>query len=712
MSYVIGVDTGGTFTDVAAIDDTGHVATSKAPTTPGRLMDGVWNSLQVLAARLTLSTDELLQQTRVFRFSGTTAINGLLTRGGVKTGLLCTRGFEDTLFIGRALSAWAGLTEEQTRHAYRQQKGTPLVPKKLVRGINERVDWSGKEVVPLDMQDLEQAIHSLVQEGAQAITVCFLWSIRNPDHELRAKEAALRLYPTLYTSTSHEISTSLGEYERFTSAVINAYVGPLIAQSLSSLEELLRQHGFTGQILVAQSDGGCLYASESRPVYTLQSGPAAGVIASKLEGDLLGYKNIISTDVGGTSFDVGLVVDGNWIRSTEPVVDKFHLSFPMIEVESIGAGGGSIAWIDEGGALNIGPQSAGATPGPVAYGQGGTEPTVTDAGIVLGYLNPDYFLGGKMQLHTDLAQQAIGHLGEKLGLDPIKTAAGIFDIANAKMSALVAQRVIARGYDLRDFVLFAYGGGGAMHGAFYAAELNARQVVVPSLAGGYSALGVASAPLLHTARVNEFAAMPMSADSFNSHLRTLEADVRKRLDGDEVPEEDREIVYSVEMRYGLQMHTVRLTIPRKMYTQGDVENVSVLFDQRYEQLYGKGSGYSEAGRFLTSFVVDGYGTLKGPERAADEAKHEDASQALVGTRDAFFNGAMQKTSIYRHDLLKPGNMLNAPAIVETRETTIVIPPGHKAWLDQYLNVHIEIPSTASSTLSMSSEAALAGSMED
>ena len=204
----------------------------------------------------------------------------------------------------------------------------------------------------------------------------------------------------------------------------------------------------------------------------------------------------------------------------------------------------------------------------------------------------------------------------------------------------------------------------------------------------------------------------MSADSFNAHFATLEADVRARLDGDEVPEEDREIVYSVEMRYGLQMHTVRLTIARKMYTQADVENVGTLFDQRYEQLYGKGSGYSEAGRFLTSFVVDGYGTLKGPGRAADEAKNEDASAALVGTRDAFFNGAMQKTSIYRHDLLMPGNILNAPAIVETKETTIVIPPEHKAWLDQYLNVHIEIPSTAHSTLSTSTEAVLAAAMED
>lgn len=695
MKYIIGVDTGGTFTDAVAIDDSGQVVTGKAPTTPDRLVEGVLQSVEDAAAQLDVSADDMLRQTTVFRFSGTTAINALITRAGAKTGLITTRGFEDTIEIGRGVSAWAGLNIEEIRHAYKQRKPDPLVPKPLIRSINERVDEGGNEVVPLDVEGVRDAARSLMDDGVESIAVCFLWAVRNGDHERRAREAIVEMYPDLYVCTSHEVASYLGEYERFITAVVNAYVAPRLSDSLAELERILQGRGFGGELLVGQSDGGALYTGEAIPAYTLQSGPAAGVIASKGEGDLLDFDNIITADVGGTSFDVGLVADGAWIVAREPVVARYHVGFPMIDVESVGAGGGSIAWIDEGGALNVGPQSAGASPGPASYGLGGESPTVTDAAVVLGYLNPDYFLGGKTRLRADLARQAIEKLADRLGMDTPRAAAGIFAIANAHMSALVSGRVVSHGYDPRDFILFAYGGAGAMHSAFYAAEMGVREVVVPGLAGTFSALGVATAPLLHGARFHDFAPMPMPADRFNENLERLEREVAENLDRDQVPEERRDIVYGLEMRYGVQVNTVRVPIARKTYDDAGIEEINTLFDELYEQLYGRGSAFTDAGRFVTSFVVEGYGILPTPERARDERTGTDASDARVGLREAYFSGSYVPTDVYRLDRLSPGNAVRGPAIVEAAHTTVVVPPEYEARLDHYRNVHVTTEGAAS-----------------
>ncbi len=688
MTYAIGVDTGGTFTDIAALDDDGRVHTGKALTTPENLIEGIVASVSSLADGLGKSVEGVLSETSVFRFSGTAAINAVLTRGGAATGLITTKGFEDTTFIARAMSGWAGLNEEELRHAFRHQKPEPLVPKKLVRGVDERIDWNGDVVVALDEEGLAQATRELVEAGIEALAVCFLWSIRNTAHEQRAREVIAAVAPDLQVSTSSEVSTSVGEYERFSSTVLNAYVAPPLTRTVDNLKARLQSLGFTGELLVAQSDGGCLYPEETRPAYTMQSGPAGGVIATQREGQLIGFDNVIATDVGGTSFDVGLVVEGSWLRSTDPVVGSMHLSVPMIEVESIGAGGGSIAWVDDGGALNVGPRSAGARPGPAAYGNGGTEPTLTDADVVLGYVNPDYFLGGEMDLDAAGARTAVARVADQLGMEVEEAAAGIAAIANAKMAALLTQRVIARGYDPRDFVLFAYGGAGAMHAAFYAGELGLRTVVVPALAGALSAVGVATAPLLHQARMNDFAPMPMDAARFTENLRSLERDVVERLDNNGVAEEDREIVYAVMMRYGVQLHTVRLELESPDI---DPAEVCEMFDRRYEQLYGKGSGYVDAGRFLTSFEVEGYGHPRNAQREQITEGGSDPSAAHVSQRTVIFEGAGETTDIYRHDLLRPGMSIDGPAIIEAAHTTIVVPPGHTATIDSYSNTHIALP---------------------
>ncbi|MEA2465995.1 MAG: N-methylhydantoinase, partial [Thermoleophilaceae bacterium] len=578
MSSIIGVDTGGTFTDVVVLQQEGPTISAKAATTPDDLAVGVVNAVREAARQLGVSLEDLLGQTTIFRLSGTTVTNVLITRQGAAAGLITTAGFEDTLHIGRATSTWAGVSEEEVRRVYRRTKPEPLVPKHLVRGIPERVDNDGSVVVQLDLDDVTRAADELVAAGAKSIAIAFLWSIRNPAHELAAADAIKAKHPDVSLHLSHAIAPALGEYERFTTTAIDALVGPVMERFLGGVRSTLAENGFTGELIVAQADGGAVYAEETRPVYTLQSGPAAGVIASRNEGRAIGMDNIVTADVGGTSFDVAVVTEGSWLYAREPVAERFLLSLPMIEVESVGAGGGSIAWVDELDVLHVGPKSAGAQPGPVCYGRGGTQPTVTDAALVLGYVNPEYFLGGRVKLAADEAERAIGELGERLGLSAVETAAGIFEIANSHMAGLVTRRVVSRGHDPRDFTVFAYGGAGGMHGAFYAAEANIPQVVVPSLAGTFSALGVSTAPLLHTRSRHDFAPIPMPKERFLENFRVLEEEVVGRLERDGVAEADRTVTYTLEMRYGVQVHTVQLDIDRETYLAADFDKISTDFD--------------------------------------------------------------------------------------------------------------------------------------
>jgi len=438
-------------------------------------------------------------------------------------------------------------------------------------------------------------------------------------------------------------------------------------------------------LLIAQADGGALYPSETKPVYTLQSGPAGGVIASAQEGEKLEHPNVITTDVGGTSFDVGLVADGSWIRAREPSIGRFRMSLPMIEVESIGAAGGSLAWVDELGILHVGPKSAGANPGPVCYGNGGEIATLTDANVILGYLNPEYFLDGRMSLHRDKAVEAVGKVAKELDMSVEEAAAGIFTVANAQMASLLRQRVLARGYDPRDFALFAYGGGGAIHSPFYAAELGVKEVVVPALAGTFSAYGVAVSPLLHTATHYDFVQMPTDGAVFDSHLQRLEAEVHKKLDADNVPASERSVVYSVEMKYGSQVHTVRLEIPTQRYNDANIGEVLTQFNETYDRLFGKGAGFADAGSYLTSIIVEGYGTLNTPERGHVAASDGDA---VVSQRKVYFDGAYMDTDIHRYTGLNPGSVVHGPAVIEAPRTTIVLPPQKVARLDDFGNVRI------------------------
>lgn len=694
MGYTIGVDTGGTFTDIVIIGEKGAVSTGKALSTPPTFVDGIMQGLEATCRSLGTTIDAVLNKTDVVVLGSTIATNTIINRSGAKTGFITTVGHEHTHHIARGgLSKWAGLSESETREAYRTKKVEPLIPKALSMGVTERIDWKGSVVCPLNAHDAKQAIESLIKEGVESIAVCLLWSFSNPVHEKELKTILLKTCPQLYFSISHELAPTLGEYARANTTIIDSYVGPEVRKFLTSLDELLSSRGLQHPMLVMQAHGGCVVGREARPFTTFSSGPAAGVIASKYLGELMGYDNIITTDVGGTSFDISLIVKGLLTYAREPVVARFPVSFPMVDVISIGAGGGSIARVDRlTGLLRIGPKSAGAHPGPACYGFGGTEATVTDADMVLGYLNPDYFLGGTMKLYPDKAYEAIKKLADQLGFDVTATAAAIYDIVNAQMADLVRSATIERGYNPSEFAVFAYGGNGPMHAAIYAGELGVDSIVIPSVASTFSAFGSATSDILHSHRLFHFSPMPMDLDVFNGNFETLERMVDEELEGDGILREDRVFNYAIDIRYGAQYYTLRMPIERKKYDTKGMEALCAQFDQLYESLYGKGSEYTLlSGRFVTAFMVDGIGKIPKPSLSKYKMGDADASKALKGQRPAFFRAynEYRPTDIYDYAKLDAGNVVTGPAIIEAVQTTVVIPPERKAKVDEYLNVVIK-----------------------
>ncbi|MFH1124576.1 MAG: hydantoinase/oxoprolinase family protein [Pseudomonadota bacterium] len=693
MSYVVGVDTGGTFTDVVVIGEGGAIHTGKALSTPPDFSEGIMNGLEAAAQSMGLTTDGMLSETEGFVLGSTIATNTIINRSGAKTGLVTTVGHEHVHHIARGgLSKWAGLPESEVREAYRTRKVEPLVPKTLVRGVTERIDWKGSVVCPLNTEEAKEAIKGLVDEGVESIAVCLLWSFSNPVHEDALKKILSETFPQIYCSISHEMAPTLGEYARSNTTIIDSYVGRQVKDFMLSLDELLGGKGLKHPMLVMQAHGGCVYGREAKPFTTISSGPAAGVIASKYLGDLMGRENIITADVGGTSFDISLLVKGSLTYAREPVVVRYPVSFPMVDVVSIGAGGGSIAWVDPlTGLLRVGPRSAGAHPGPACYGSGGTEATVTDADLILGYLNPDYFLGGKMKLYPEKSHDAMKNLADRLGWDVTRTAAGVYDIVNAQMADLVRSATIERGYNPKEFALFGYGGNGPLHAAVYGAELGVSEIVIPSVASTFSALGMATSDILHNHRMFHFSPMPMDPELFNENFKTLEKAADEELERDGIKEKDRTFIYAIDMRWGAQYYTVRMPIERKVYDEEAVEGLCTQFDELYESLYGKGSAHTPSGRFVTAFMVDGIGRIRKPRLSRLELKGSDASKALKGKRDVFFRlyNEYRPTDIYDNAKLEPGNTLVGPAIIEAEQTTIVIPPEREARADEYMNIVIK-----------------------
>ena len=703
--FYIGVDIGGTFTDIVLVDHEGRLSTYKTESTPPNLSTGVMEGLRLAAEDEGLSLRELLTATAHLAHGTTAATNAYIERKGTPTGLITTKGFGDTMFIQRMMGFTAGLNEEQIPHYSCRAYPTPIVPHHLVKEVPERVDYKGEVVVRLNEDEARRAVRELVAHGVRAIAVCFLWSFRNPAHEQAVKRIVREEAPNVFVSISSELAPVIREYERSATTCINCYLAETVASYVTNLETQLRELGFKGSFLIMNSVGGVLSAEEapSRAVTLLASGPTGGVIGSSYLAEALGHRNVITTDMGGTSFDVGLIVEGRPLIATTSVVDKYHILTPMISIHAIGAGGGSIARV-ESGHLKVGPDSAGAHPGPVCYDRGGTEPTVTDADVVLGMIDPDYFLGGRIRLNKPKAEAAIREkIAKPLNMSVAEAAAAIRTVVDSKMADLLRNLTLEKGYDPRDFILFAYGGAGPVHCASYGAELNVKAIFVPSTATVHSAYGAVASDVHYSQSLSDPMRTPpffgkasdhLDANRISTNYERLEQICAEALARNGVADADMAFFRYVDIQYRRQTHQITIPISSHKLTPEDVDELIATFERKYEELYGKGAAYREAGVELTTFRVDAVGRTPKPKLHRFGSAGEDASSAQTGVRAVYFPEAKKfvRTKVYRGLNIRAGNRIDGPAILEYPGTTVVIGPGQKATVDSWLNIAIEAKS--------------------
>jgi N-methylhydantoinase A len=703
--YIIGIDTGGTFTDVTVLMPDGDAVINKAPTTPGDFSSGVMNALGVTAESMGIDRDTLLRRAAVFKHGTTVATNAMITRTGSVVGLLATRGHEDAPFIMRAIGRVDGLEDTEIRHVTKVEKPIPLVDRRNVRGVFERLDFRGTVLAPLDEAQAREAIQYLVEErGVTAIAICLLFSWRNPQHERRLAELVREMYPDrqLPVTASHVLAPLAGEYARLNTAVANAFLDQTINDYVGELRRKLHEGGLRKDgVMMMQGNGGIVRPQEMTAVGTLQSGPAGGMIATEFVARKLGHPNVITTDMGGTSFDVGLLTNGTLHYGREPIVERARLLQPLIEVESIGAGGGTIARVDHTTKrLLVGPKSAGADPGPIAYGMGGDAVTVTDANIVLGYIDPTYFLGGRRSLDAAASTEAIRvQIAGPLGLSTIEAAAGIYDVVNSKMSDLIRKQVVRSGYSPEDFVIYAFGGAGPVHAAAYGVDLGIQKIYVFPMSPVFSAFGVATADVIHTTIRTTNLNAPIDMETLNAELDSVEADLTGVMAREGFRPDDVTFRRTLYMHYTRQTNDVELQLPRQRFTQADLPQLEHRFNKRYEALYGSGSTHSEAGIEVMSISVDAIGSTPKPELKVFPGSGADSSAALKGTRKVYFTGATagyRDASIFDYRKLHPENALLGPAVIETPFTSVVVPERVRAELDRYRNIVLS-PQTANLT---------------
>jgi len=654
-------------------------------------------AIRAAAETMDIGFSELFAQASLFVHGSTVVDNTLISRDGARTGLITTEGFEDTLLITRgAYGRWGGLSEDGIKHPVATDRAAPLVPGERIRGVPERVDYKGAVLRALDLEAVEQAVRHLVEDkGVEALAVCFLWSFHNPEHEQAVREIAERVAPGIYVSLSSDIAPVPGEYERTSTTVINAYAGAIAAQYLTNLQALLTAEGYSGPLLVMQGYGGLLPAGEAagRAVGMIECGPAAGVIGSRYLGQMMGDGDVIAADMGGTTFKVGVIQGGEFDYAREPMVDRFHYVAPKIEVISIGAGGGSIVSLDaRTNVPSVGPRSAGARPGPVCYGQGGVEPTLTDVMILVGYMDPDNFLGGSITLDVARARAVFKEkIADPLGLDVAEAAIGIYRIAAAQITDLIHEITVERGLDPRDFVLHAFGGSCPLLCGIFGAELNVKRIIIPYTAAVNCAFGLVSADIVHEYSVTKTLPAPSAAEEVNALYAPLLERARAQLAEEGFDGAGAAFECSIDLRYGRQVHEV--TVPVRGRTPLDESALSDLvddFEALYERKYGKGSAYRAAGMEMTLFRLTARGRMKRPEIEKLTLGGKDAGTAKTGRRPIFVEaaGALVDSDIYDFERLAPGNEITGPAVIHTPITTIVLQDKQTGLLDEYRNMVI------------------------
>jgi N-methylhydantoinase A len=693
MSYLVGIDIGGTFTDCAIVDRAGKLLTTKVPSTPQDFSRGMMDALGAGAQALDLSLERFCRDIDFLSHGTTVGTNTIIQKRGAKVGLITTRGHEDAIHIMRGSRGYGGRDIRKVVHFPETAKPQPIVPKRLIRGVSERVDCFGEVVVELNEKEAQTAIRELLAEGVQAIAICFLWSFRNPAHEQRVKALVEEISKDLFVTCSVDIAPKWGEYERVTATALNAYLGPVMSGYLLRLNNSLENLGYRHGLQIAQCGGGTVPVARAgeAPLLTLDSGPVAGVTASMFLGAAMGEKHIITTDMGGTSFDVSIIYDGKPAYSFVSNTDQYEYFLPKVDLQAIGAGGGSLVRANpETRTLSVGPDSAGAFPGPVCYGRGGRIPTVTDAQLVLGYLDPENFAGGRMKLDRQAAFSAIEDLGKKIDLTPLETAAGVCRIVELNMADVIRKVTVEKGFDPRDFVLFAFGGAGPAHAGVFAAELGVKKVIVPQgkAASTWCAFGAAAADVLHIFEHTEIMQTPVGAARVNRILDALQKKASRLMGEEGIAASRQRFEFSVDVRHKGQINEVEILLPWERAPAQYESALRKLFVARYEKLYGRGSALAGAQLEVVVCRLRARALTPRPKLSRSKASSRTIPKNAIRKPRTIQWSTARKTPVYDGDRLAIGNVIKGPAIVETSDTTVVVHPGRVLRLDALGNFEI------------------------
>lgn len=710
MSFTINIDIGGTFTDFFASHEQQGDCITKTPTTHYDLSVGFIKGIREVARAYGHDLQGLLSQTQEVRYCTTLGTNSLIERTGPKLGLITTAGFEDTIFLGRARSWADGIIVQENKDLARIQKPEPLIPRDMVVGVRERVDSFGQVMCPLKREDVLEKLQTLVDKGAMGFVVCLLWSFVNPSHERMIKEIIEEEYPEDYLGSmsvtlSSEVSAKCGEYTRFITAIVNAYIHGIMAEELNKLVNELRDGGYKRPLILVHNTGGMKKLSRTKAVFTHNAGPVAGLHGALTVGKLYDSSDIIFTDMGGTSYDIG-VITGGQLRTYDfiPVIDRWRTNIPAIEIKSIGAGGGSIAWINKllDNALEVGPHSAGSMPGPACYDQGGQEPTVTDADLVLGYINPENYLGGRMLLEPDLSRQVIEEkIARPLGIDIVEASSRIRRIIDAYMGQEVFKEVVLKGYDPRDLILFACGGAGATHACSIAPYLGVRKVIIPTTSPVFGAFGASTVTIQQvwersrTIKVFQWTTQAYSeeVDQFNAVVNDLKDLAIRDLRLEGFGDDQIHFRLELEMRYGMQYNLTKIVSPRlNVSSSGDFKEICDAFSEQYASIYSPEATFPQGGINVECFYLTAF--VEKPPVATPAAtlmSSDPPEEACSEPRDAYWStlGDVKRTPVFLFESLEPGNTISGPAIIEAKDTTYVIEPEWRFTLDTYYNGVLE-----------------------
>ncbi len=673
----VATDIGGTFTDVVVYDPgTGRYSTAKAPSRADDLAGGVMDALGLVI--------EEPGDVGSFVHGSTVGINAFLQRSGERVILLATAGASDVYRIARG--------NRLDMYNIRYRKPLPLLPRRDIIPIGGRLDYQGNELTPVDADDLRRAAERIRAEGVGSVAIAFLFSYQNPDHEKAAAEVISDLVPGVSLSLSHQVASEWREYERTASAVMDAYIAPPVSRYMADLSTRLADQGMPAPLRVMQSNGGVISAraASERPLQTLLSGPVGGAAGGVALSEVLRRPNLICVDLGGTSFDVSLITAGQADSSPSALLEGLPVLMPVVDIHTIGAGGGSLAYLEAGG-LRVGPESAGARPGPVCYGRGGTQPTVTDANLALGRIDPDYFLGGNLTLDTEATDVALEELGRKLDLDRNRMALGIIQVINAKMSQAIRTLTVERGIEPREFSLVAFGGAGPMHAVALAQELGIAEVIVPPDPGGFSAWG-----MLQSAVRQDFSEAffrnfsDLDTDDLHARFARLGKVAVASLLGEGVGSEQISLIQRLDMRYQGQEHTLTVTLPNG--ASPDLDDPFTTLRSRFEDTYSTRYGHSNPGASMETVTLrlTALGDVGRPLLQANYRPDRPGNDPSKTTPVLFSTGSYP-TSRYNRETLTPGCCIDGPAIVEEATATTVIPPEGSATIDEFGCLIIEAP---------------------